>query len=114
MLSKNLFHHTGYATMRKELYVLSAFVLMLTAPAAAFAQQQIPPREPLRLTVDCARFRGPDDTTAQVEVYYSFPQAALTYSLDSARYKGALDIVLTAKLKDSVVYGAHWLAPHPI
>ena len=99
--------------MRNPHHIMTAIVLMLLAAATSHAQQ-IPPREPLRLTVDCARFRGPDDTTAQVELYYSFPQAGLTYVPDSAGMKGILDVILSAKLKDSVVYAAHWLAPHPI
>jgi GWxTD domain-containing protein len=88
--------------------------LLLAMDTASYAQAQLPPRERLHITVDCARFRGPDDTTAQIEVYYSFPQAALTYLPDSAGYKGALDLTLIAKLKDSVMYGARWVAPHVV
>jgi GWxTD domain-containing protein len=101
--------------MRKTINIISMLgVLLLAANALLFAQQQVAPREPLRLTVDCSRFRGPDDSTAQLEVYYSFPQGGLIYVPDSAGYKGMLDIILTAKRKDSVVYKARWLAPHVV
>jgi hypothetical protein len=97
--------------MRTKTYVLFFIVSMLAAIAASNAQE-IQPQEPLRITLDCSRFRGPDDTTAQVELYYSFPQAALTYVPDSAGYKGMLDATVTIKMKDSVIYMARWLAPH--
>jgi GWxTD domain-containing protein len=101
--------------MRKILDIVFRLSLMLLAASAVvFAQGQIAPREPLRLTMDCSRFRGPDDTTAQLEVYYSFPQAGLTYLPDSAGYKGVLDITLTAKKKDSLFYQQRWLAPHVV
>ena len=97
--------------MRSKPYVIFFIASVLAASAASHAQE-IQPREPLRITLDCSRFRGPDDSTAQVELYYSFPQAALTYVPDSAGYKGMLDATVTVKMKDSVIYIARWLAPH--
>lgn len=87
--------------------------LVLLSIPAVFAEN-VPPREPLRISVDASRFRGPDDSTAQVEVYYGFPQAGLTYVADSAGYTGTLDVTLTASLKDSLVYASRWLAPHTV
>jgi len=99
--------------MRNILTFIVLVALVSGIPGASVAQQ-IPPREALRLTVDCSRFRGPDDSTAQVEVYYSFPQGGLTYVPDSAGYSGTLDLTLTAKRKDSLMYAARWLAPHVV
>jgi GWxTD domain-containing protein len=90
---------------------LIALVLVLSAVSPA---QEVLPKDPLQFAVDCSRFRGPDDTTAQVEIYYSFPQSALTYVPDSAGYKAVLNLILTVSSKDSVVYGARWLAPHVV
>lgn len=100
--------------MRKTFYTAFVACLMLGSFATSNAQQQLPPREPLRITVDASRFRGPDDSTAQVEIYYSFPQGGLTYVPDSAGFKGTLDLVLSAKRRDSVVYQSRWLAPHVV
>jgi GWxTD domain-containing protein len=97
--------------MSKAHYILLALLVLLFVSALSNAQQ-LAPREPLRITVDCSRFRGPDDSTAEVELYYSFPQTSLTYAPDSAGYKGMLDVILTAKLRDSLIYAAHWIAPH--
>jgi GWxTD domain-containing protein len=99
--------------MRTTFIFFTLMTVFLVMHLPAFAQEVLP-TEPLRLTVDCARFRGPDDSTAQVEVYYSFPQAGLTYVPDSAGYKATMDLMLTVKSKDSLVYGARWLAPYVV
>jgi GWxTD domain-containing protein len=99
--------------MRNRLSSLIVLTSLLVVSTASLAQQVVP-KEPLHITVDCSRFRGPDDTTALVEVYYSFPQAGLTYVPDSSGYKAMLDITFSVKLKDSVVYATRWLAPYVV
>lgn len=80
----------------------------------AFVQmlgQTISPREPLRLRVDAARFRG-DEQSVYVEVYYSFPQAGLLYRADSTVFTGGVDLSVSVALRDSMVYADRWLVPH--
>jgi GWxTD domain-containing protein len=76
--------------------------------------QSFLPTEPLRLAVDVARFRGYDDSTVNVEVYYSFPQRSLTYKTDTSGFLGALDLTVLIRVKDSVVAADRWLVPHTI
>lgn len=82
------------------------FCVMMAAAMAAFAQSG---QVPFRLSVDVSRFRGPDDTTATVEVCYALPQAALTFGKDSAGLSASLDLTLRALTKDSVIYVDRWL-----
>ncbi len=94
-------------TMAKSL------VLVLLASAMAFAGT-IPPRAPFRMAIDLARFRGADDSTASIEMYYSIPQAGITYRSDSAGYAAAVDLTVLVNRKDSLAYGDRWMVPSQI
>lgn len=72
------------------------------------------PTEPLRVSVDYGRFRGYDDSTANVEIYYSFPERSLTYRADTSGFVGLMDLTVLLKLRDSVVAADRWLVPHTI
>src|SRR5512141_2105890 len=93
--------------------------ILLTALGASLGAggmqaQSYLPTEQLKLSVDVARFRGYDDTTVNVEVYYSFPQRSLTYRPDTSGFLGALDLTVLVRVKDSVVAADRWLVPHSI
>lgn len=75
--------------------------------------QTILPVDSLQIRVDAARFRG-DETNTYVEVYYGFPEGALTYRADTSGYKGSLDLTVIVTKKDSMVYGSRWLVPHVV
>jgi GWxTD domain-containing protein len=76
--------------------------------------QQYLPTEPLRLSIDCGRFRGYDDNAANVEIYYSFPERSLTYRADTSGFMGFMDIMVLVRVSDSVVAADRWLVPHSI
>ena len=99
--------HCTFRVIPFFLFLLS--LLSVPAPASA---QTLPPREPFRLNLDCARFRGGDDSVSHVEVYYSFPRRALSFRADSVGFSGAGDITLLIKKADSLVFGDRWLVPH--
>jgi len=73
--------------------------------------QTYPAREPLRLSLDIARFRGADDSTALVEFHYSINRDGLTFVRDSAGWHGAVELNLTGKAGDSTAFAARWLVP---
>ncbi len=95
--------------MRTFATMLLAGILAGQLHAQVFAAS-----EPLRLSVDYARYRGSDDSSVFVEVYYSFPQRSLTYKVDSAGYTGYLDLTMLFRHRDSVVAAERWLVPHSI
>ncbi len=96
----------------------SAFVvpilLLLLSIAAEGRGQVVPPKQPLRLGVDAARFRGADDTTGTVEIHYSVGQAGLSYMPDSAGYDCAADVTFLLRMRDSLVLADRWLVPHDV
>jgi GWxTD domain-containing protein len=98
----------------RSLLITIALFLIVGGSAVTLPGQSLPPAETLRLNVDFARFRGGDDSTVTVEVYYSFPQRGLTYKPDSAGYAAALDLTLLISRKDSLLYGDRWLVPHVV
>ena len=71
------------------------------------------PSEPMRLQVDYCRFRG-DDKNLFIEVYYSFPQRAITFQKDTAAFKGAVELTVEVMAKDSLVYRDMWMVPHVV
>jgi len=92
------------------------FVLMtgglMTLLASAILQAKVAaPPQPLRITIDIARFRGGDDKHSFIEVYYSFPRNSLTFARDSAGYSAGLDLTLRVYQKDSMVVADRWLVP---
>ncbi len=86
--------------------------LFLSCLSGAEAQTVLP-REVLRISVDVGRFRGSGDSLF-VEVYYSIPEAALTYEPDTAGLKAGVDITLTVARADSLLLGNRWLVPHTV
>ena len=95
----------------KGIYALIAGGL-LTIIASAILQAQVAvPRQPLRISVDVARFRGGDDKHSFLELYYAFPRNSLTFTKDSAGFSAGLDITLRVFQKDSAVLADRWLVP---
>ncbi|MRR38672.1 hypothetical protein EG829_29290, partial [bacterium] len=70
----------------KTRYGLLALALLLMVSAAS--GQSWGPKEPFKLSLDVARFRGGEDTLASVELYYSFSRTGITYVSDSVGYSG--------------------------
>lgn len=89
------------------------FVLMVASffLAGSGVGQTLAPSEQFRLAIDLARFRGADDSTGLVEVYYSLPQRSLTYQTDSSGLSGAIDITATVLQGDSAIFRDRWLVP---
>jgi GWxTD domain-containing protein len=73
--------------------------------------QQVVPKEPLRISLDIARFRGADDSTALVEFHYSINRDGLTFLRDSAGWSGGAELTLTGKMSDTLAFGDRWLVP---
>jgi hypothetical protein len=85
---------------------------LLTILAPVILQAQVAaPRQPLRISVDVARFRGGDDNHSYIEVYYAFPRSSLTFTKDSTGFSAGLDITLRVFQKDSAVLADRWLVP---
>jgi GWxTD domain-containing protein len=76
--------------------------------------QSVSTPQPFRLTVDIARFRGPDDSTGLAEVYYALPQKSLVFKADSAGFTGVLDLTVAVTDHDTLVYANRWLAPSTV
>ena len=93
--------------------LLKSLALVLLASALAPAEV-ITPRMPFKVSIDLARFRGVDDSTASVEMYYAIPQGGVTYRADTAGFMGGVDITVLVNGKDSLVYGDRWIVPSQI
>lgn len=86
--------------------------LVIIAGGRGGAQAQPPaPTEPVRISLDIARFRGADDTTALVEFHYSINRDGLTFFRDSAGWVGGAELTLTGKTSDTLAFGDRWLVP---
>lgn len=81
--------------------------------SAAFGQSW-GPKEPFKLSLDLARFRGGEDTLASVELYYSFSRTGITYVTDSAGYSAGADLALYVRQGDSLFQADRWLVPYRI
>lgn len=97
--------------MKRFSQCVAIAILFLLAGRSVTAQS-IAPSEKLRIALDAARFRGPDDTTMAIEVYYSFPERSLEYVKDSSGLRGILDMRIVVRRKDSIVVGDRWMVPH--
>jgi GWxTD domain-containing protein len=73
--------------------------------------QTYPAKEPMRITLDVARFRGADDSTALVEFHYAINRDGLTFVRDSAGWSASVDLMLTGRTGDSLAFGDRWLVP---
>lgn len=89
---------------------LLTLATLLTA-GAAFGQSW-GPKEPFKLNLDLARFRGGEDTLASVELYYSFSRTAVTYLRDSAGMASGADLALYVRRGDSLYHADRWLVPY--
>jgi len=98
--------------MKHSASPLYAVLVILTV--GGLHAQEIPAKEPFRLSADVARFRGADDSTSTIEVHYAIAQAGLNYTRDSSGWRGAADITILARKKDSLMYGDRWLVPHAV
>ncbi|HEX9006808.1 MAG TPA: GWxTD domain-containing protein [Bacteroidota bacterium] len=90
--------------------LVNGLLLVLLAVSAASAEV-LTPHMPFRLSIDLARFRGADDSTASIELYYAIPQGGVTYRSDSAGFTGGIDLTVLVNGKDSLVYGDRWIVP---
>lgn len=91
----------------KQLLIACSFLI----GANHIVAQMPPPSEPLRISVDFARFRG-DDNNVYVEVYYSVAQRMLSYTTDTAGYKAGVELLMSISAKDSIVLADRLLMPH--
>ena len=87
-------------------------IILLFSVTQVFTQT-IAPSVPLKVQVDYARFRG-DEASLYVEVYYAFPQRALTYRYESGNFRGGLVTTLSIVKGDSVVFENKWTVPHMV
>ena len=81
---------------------------------SAASGQSWGPKEPFKLSLDVARFRGGEDTLASVELYYSFSRTGITYVNDSVGYSGGADLALYVRQGDSLFQADRWLVPYRI
>jgi GWxTD domain-containing protein len=95
-------------------YIPTTIVVLLFLATLPSISQVMPAKNPMVLTVDCSRFRGPDDSTALVEVHYGINESGLAYRYDSTGWSGSAELTIIARLKDSVVYADRWLLAHPV
>jgi GWxTD domain-containing protein len=96
--------------MKHSLILLCAAGLIAAGRGNSPAQT-FPAREPLRLALDIARFRGADDSSALVEFHYSINRDGLTFLRDSAGWSGAADLTITGIARDSLAFRDRWLVP---
>ncbi len=73
--------------------------------------QTKPPKDPMKLSFDFARFRY-DEKEMYIEFYYAFPQRLLTYVPDGGGMKAGVELTLSVASKDSIVYAERMLVPH--
>ncbi|MEO8168465.1 MAG: hypothetical protein ABI623_09470, partial [bacterium] len=96
--------------MLKAVGLFCAIVIVLFGMSTAVAQSKSP-TEPMKLSVDFARFRF-DEKEMYVEFYYTFPQRLLTYVQDGNVVKAGVELTLSIAAKDSIVYAERMLVPH--
>jgi GWxTD domain-containing protein len=93
---------------RSYMFLCSACLLAAKGDSPA---QTYPAKEPLRISMDVARFRGADDSTSLIEFHYSVNRDGLTFFRDSAGWSGAAEMTLTGETGDSLAFGDRWLVP---
>jgi GWxTD domain-containing protein len=96
--------------MKQSLMLLCAAGLIAAGNGNSTAQTY-PAKEPVRISLDIARFRGADDSTSLVEFHYSINRDGLTFVHDSAGWSSSADLLLTGRNGDSLVFGDRWLVP---
>ena len=96
--------------MKQSLILLCAAGLIAAGNGNSPAQTY-PAKEPMRISLDVARFRGADDSTSLVEFHYSINRDGLTFVRDSAGWGGSADLMLTGRTGDSLAFADRWLVP---
>lgn len=76
--------------------------MMLVVMPRAVSSQPKAPSEPLKISVDYARFRG-DEQHQYVEIYYALPQWQLTYKQSGGAMKAAIELTALVAKKDTIV-----------
>jgi len=94
--------------------VLFFVVALLSLGVAAGNAQIAPAKSKTILSADCARFRGPDDSTAMIEIHYGINESGLAYRQDSTGWMATAEVTVVARLKDSVAFADRWLLTHTI
>lgn len=94
---------------------LTLIVMMLLSSSLLPAQgeEAVFQAEPLKITVDYARFYG-DSVQSFVELFYAFSESMLSYRQDSAGYKGELNFKMNVKKGGVTEYQKEWVVPHHI
>ena len=100
-------------SLKMKCCVLFSVVLLSLGFATGHAQI-LPAKAQMILNADCARFRGPDDSTAMIEIHYGINESGLAYRLDSAGWMATAEVTVIARLKDSVAFADRWLLTHTI
>jgi GWxTD domain-containing protein len=95
-----------------NLRLTCGILLLLRAVFPAPAAERMA-TEPLKVTVDYARFRG-DESRLLVEFYYSIPRAGLTYVADTAGWRAEATLTIQVRSGDSTVHADRWLVPHVV
>ncbi|MBI4549212.1 MAG: GWxTD domain-containing protein [Ignavibacteriae bacterium] len=95
-------------------HCLTVFVvLFVVVSLQSLASEIIKAKVRLQVEVDVACFLG-DETVTYVEVYYGIPENAISYTMDSARYMGAVNMMLVVRNDSAVVAKKEWSVPHII
>ncbi len=94
--------------MKSHLLVIVALSILAPLSLHAFGG------DPLQIQIDYARFRGPDNSSLYVEVYYAIPQHTMKYRADSTGFHAEAVFTLLVKKGDSTAYATRWLVPHTV
>lgn len=89
-----------------------AATILFAMPLSVFPQPKAP-SEPLKISVDYARFRG-DEQNQYVEIYYAFPQWQLTYIQSAGAMKAAIELTTIVMKKDSIVQADKMRVEHSL
>jgi GWxTD domain-containing protein len=95
---------------------MNRLLALLVSGLCALVQiqsQNLPKMQPMRISLDFARFRG-DSGKIFVELYYAIPQQSLTYIQDSSGVHGGADITLVVTRPDGSQLADRWLVPHKL
>ncbi len=95
----------------KQTMILLCAAGLIAAGKGNSPAQTYPAKEPVRISLDIARFRGADDSTSLVEFHYAINRDGLTFLRDSAGWSGGADLTLTGRTGDSLAFGDRWLVP---
>jgi GWxTD domain-containing protein len=92
--------------------VIVAAMFVVAMPRSVFPQPKAP-SEPLKISVDYARFRG-DEQNQYVEIYYALPQWQLTYAQRANATKASIELTTLVLKKDSIVQADKMRVEHSL